>query len=169
MLKLLGSILIILSCGLCGFLIAYNHKREVNTLRQLVNMIDFMECKLQYHYTPLPELFLICSKESNGLLKTIFASLAEELNEQILPDVTECMGAVLRCTRDLPAATEQVLRDLGANLGKFDLEGQLKGLEAVKQDGIIRLSKLTQDQQNRLRSYRTLGLCAGAALAILFI
>ena len=35
--------------------------------------------------------------------------------------------------------------------------------------GSAALSRLETNRENRLRSYQTLGLCAGAALAILFL
>ena len=58
---------------------------------------------------------------------------------------------------------------LGKSIGRFDMDGQIKGLEAVRQDCRRRLDELSKDRDTRLRSYQTLGLCAGAALAILFI
>ena len=58
---------------------------------------------------------------------------------------------------------------LGRWLGRFDLDGQLKGLDAVRQECRRHLEELNNNREVRLRSYQTLGLCAGAAIAILFI
>ena len=58
---------------------------------------------------------------------------------------------------------------LGSSLGRFDLAGQLKGLSAVKGQCALELQELRTDREPRLRSYRVLGLCAGAALVILLI
>ena len=54
-------------------------------------------------------------------------------------------------------------------IGRFDLEGQLQGLESVRVYCRDQLDNLAKDRDVRLRSYQTLGLCAGAALAILFV
>ena len=63
----------------------------------------------------------------------------------------------------------RLLRQLGKTLGRFDLEGQLQGLQAVCAACLEARDSLQKDRDTRLRSYRTLGLCAGAALAILFL
>ena len=45
----------------------------------------------------------------------------------------------------------------------------LKGLEAVRQKCREDIQLLTEDKAVRMRSYQTLGICAGVALAILFM
>ena len=62
-----------------------------------------------------------------------------------------------------------ILSELGESLGRFDLPGQLKGLEAVRRKCLMELEALGRNRTERLRCYQTLGLCAGAALVILFI
>jgi len=59
--------------------------------------------------------------------------------------------------------------ELGGNLGRFDIPGQLRGLENTRKECCDKLQMLTQNNDSRLRSYQTLGLCAGAALAILLV
>ena len=58
---------------------------------------------------------------------------------------------------------------LGASLGRFDLQGQLQGIESVRAQCRKDLAELEDNRDQRLRSYQTLGLCAGCALAILFL
>ena len=70
---------------------------------------------------------------------------------------------------DLSAITARLLKALGRTLGRFDLDGQVQGIEAVRNEILTALEKLVKDQDARLRSYQTLGLCAGAALAILLL
>jgi stage III sporulation protein AB len=79
------------------------------------------------------------------------------------------MQAALAVTERLPKQTTEVLSLLGESLGKFDLSGQLRGLEGIRSECHRRLDALSENQEVRLRSYKTLGLCAGAALVILFI
>ena len=169
MIKLFGVILVVSACGGVGFVLASNHKREENALQQLVCILDFMMCELQYRITPLPVLCGMVGREFPQLPGRIFAELAGEMELQIYPDAECCMGVVLSRCRDLPPITKNEIIQLGRSLGRFDLEGQLRGLEAVRQDCRVRLEQLSENRDNRLRSYQTLGLCAGAALAILLI
>ena len=63
----------------------------------------------------------------------------------------------------------QTFMQLGESLGRFDLPGQLRGLEAIRRETEQTLQEVHAQRENRLRSYQTLGLCAGASLAILFL
>jgi stage III sporulation protein AB len=109
------------------------------------------------------------AQECSGPLNALFLRLSKELEEQISPNVSSCMRASIAVTEQLPKQTAEVLALLGESLGKFDLNGQLRGLASVRTECNRRLDALAENQDVRLRSYKTLGLCAGAALVILFI
>lgn len=161
--------LIIIGCGGFGFTLAAAHKREENCLRKLIAALDYMECELQYHLTPLPDLCRKAGKECTGPVGEVLLSLSQELNGQISPDAACCMRSALAKKEYLPRYTEENLRLLGKSLGRFDLNGQLSGLESVRTNCRRDLECLSSNRENRLRSYQTLGLCAGAALAILLM
>jgi uncharacterized membrane protein len=88
---------------------------------------------------------------------------------QISADAGCCMEAVLQKADKLPQTVKNELRLLGKSLGRFDLQGQLSGIASVMELCRRDLEGLLCNQDVRLRSYRTLGICAGVALVILFI
>lgn len=167
--KLIGALCILFGCGGFGFQIAAAQLREENTLRQLIRVLDFMECELQYRLTPLPELCRQAAKECTGSLSSLFTMISRELEEQISPNVATCMAAAISKTEKLPQSTVNALELLGNSMGRFDLNGQLKGLDTVRGECRRHLEALATNKDVRMRSYKTLGLCAGAALVILFI
>ena len=167
--KWIGALLVIAGCGGVGFTMAAAYKREEWTLRSLISALDFMACELQFRLTPLPALCRQAGKECKGVIGKVLTTLAWELESQISPDADSCMYAALARTENIPPETEKALRLLGTSLGRFDLEGQLKGLEQVRSHCRRELDRLSQDRDQRIRGYQTLGLCAGAALAILFV
>ena len=128
-----------------------------------------MECELQYRLTPLPQLCRYTAAQSVGALKDVFLTLAIELESQISPDVESCMRVALSKHRQMPLKAAQCLQELGKLLGRFDIEGQMKGLEAARRTCQRELQLLRQNKDSRLRAYQALGLCAGAAIVILFI
>ena len=166
--KWIGAILIIAGCGGFGFSIAAGCRREERLLRQLIQALQYMHWELQYKLTPLPELCRQTGKAASGIVRDIFLGLARELDWQASPDVSGCMSAALKRNRDLPRNIRRLFVQLGHCLGRFDLQGQLQGLEAVRSACEGALAELNKNRDVRLRSYQTLGLCAGAALAILF-
>lgn len=169
MIKIIGASMIVLSCSSVGFKLASAYLREERYLKQFIGVLDYMECELQYRLTPLPELCKLAADQCNGALNAVLSSLSNELEAQISPDVQHCMNAAISAHKNLPVALENILVLFGRSLGKFDLQGQIKGIRDVRSECQQNLNKLAENKDTRLRSYRTLAICAGAALAILFI
>jgi len=168
-LKLIGAVLIVLSCSGFGFYIAATHKKEVYCLQKLVTIIEFIEWELEYRLTPLPQICNSISRKRMLCFPIVFQNLADELTYQISPDVATCMRSVLSAQKDIPRFTYQYLEILGDSLGEYNVEGQLKSLAQLRLLINKKLDELTENQTQRLRCYQTLGVCAGAALTILFI
>ena len=167
--KWIGALLIIASCGGLGFSMATARRKEEALLRNLISALDYMQCELQYRLTPLPDLCRLVGKEQKGSIGIFFRNLSLELENQISPDVSSCVRAALAQMNPFPESTKKAIDMLGQLLGRFDAQGQLRGLEQVRQYCRETVDRLSENKEVRLRSYQTLGLCAGAALAILFV
>lgn len=167
--ELLGASLIVGGCGSFGICLGAAARREVKELEGLLRVLDLMENQLQYRLTPLPELCRMAGKEASGTVGRVFAALARELDRQTAPEVAGCMNAALREQAGLSPEVGRALGALGRDLGRFDLPGQLRGLERARSRCGKRLEEVRNNRLARLREYRTLGLCAGAALAILLL
>ena len=168
-LKLVGVIFTIVGCGSVGFKIAANYRREERNLQQLLRILEYMQCELQYRYTSLPTLCRQIANTFKGSPGYIFMELATEIESQISPDASCCMKNIINKDQRLPPITKNVFADLGISIGKFDLNGQVSSIESVKDSCTRSLNHLRENKDARLRSYQTLSLCAGAALAILLI
>ena len=167
--KWIGAFCIIVGSGGFSLMLASSYRKEERTLRNLIYALDFMMCELQFRMSALPDLCRQTAGECAGILRQVFLKLANELEDQISPDVSGCMRTVLAQKLDIPLQTKDALELLGDHLGRFDLHGQLKGLETVRQECRTKLNKLIGSKESHLRSYQTLGLCAGAALVILLM
>lgn len=168
-LKWIGAILVIAGCGGFGLSLAHHYRREEKSLRQLLRILEFMECELEYRHSALPQLCKDAAQYGTGCVGKVFWLLGEELEMQICPDAVCCMDAALKKVQGLSNAARQVLSLLGRSLGRFDLKGQLSELASVKASCNELLEEHVRHKENRIRSYQTLGLCAGVALAILLI
>lgn len=165
----LGAILIVAGCGGYGFSLAARHRQKERALSDLVRALERMECELQYRLTPLPELCRMASRDTNGMLHRIFLSLSRELEQRVMPDAASCMRSVITRFSISSRELRLILSELGESLGRFDLPGQVRGLEAVRRKCFGELEALARNRNERLRCYQTLGLCTGVALVILFI
>ena len=167
--KWIGALLIITSCTACGFSVAAGKRKEEQLLYQLDQVLQLMENELQYRLTSLPELCYMAAEETKGSLHGVLVRLHRELCRQKLPDAGSCMAAAIRESRELPNRIRSILAQLGHGLGRFDLEGQLQGIHTVRRRTEESLESIRKNRDERLRSYQTLGICAGAALAIILI
>ena len=167
--KLTGVILILIACGGYGITMAVSHRREVSALHQLADAMELMIRELEYRLTPLPELCRVGAEKCSGSLQYLMLSLSKNLDEQVSPDVGICMTVALKASERLPRYVTSQLLSLGQTLGRFDLAGQLTSLERCRTSCLEQLAILEHHQTQRLRSYQTLGFCAGAALAILLL
>lgn len=164
-----GAALIVTGCTLAGFSISGAYRREEADLRQLIGALEFISCELQYRMTPLPELCRTVGHERSGCIGKLFTNLAVELDSQISPNVQSCLAVAAATCGQLPRRVQEAVCILGSSLGRFDMEGQLMGLESVKTYCKTQLEEMADGREARLRSYQTLGMCTGAALAILFV
>ena len=168
MMKWLGALLIMVGCGGIGFSMVAAYRKEERALQELITALDYITCELQYRMSPLPQLCRSAAGQCCGCIRRVLECLAEELEAQISPEASACMYAAVSKQRSLPEKTRECLFRFGASLGSFDLNGQLKGIEAVNKTACLELEALRSNKDVRCRSYQTLGLCAGSALVVLF-
>ena len=164
--KLVGAILIVSGFGCVGLVIALTHKKTVHLMQRLIGIFEYMECELAYRMTPLPELFRKIPGDPD-ILQQYFNILANELEDQISPDVACCVTAALTQMQELPALVQNGIMEFGQNAGCFDIEGQIKGIASVRGNCMASLGTYTQNQDIRLRNYQVLAICAGVAIVIL--
>lgn len=169
MMKWIGALLIFVGCSGAGIALAAAHRREEAALEELIRILDYIQCELQYRMPPLPSLCHEIANYEQGMLGTVLEELALQLENQLAPDATVCMNATLSKHKRLPEYTFCCLRMLGESLGRFDLTGQIQGVELVRNHAEMKLKELRHNREPRLRGYQTLGVCAGAALIVLFI
>ncbi|MBE7001311.1 MAG: hypothetical protein E7421_01240 [Ruminococcaceae bacterium] len=167
--KIIGAVLVVCGCGGVGFHLASSYRKEEKSLHHLIDILKFMECELNFHLTALPVLCKQVATEYQSEIGNIFLKLSEELEMQTSPKPEVCMVSAIAQTKALPPITKSCMLTLGKSIGHFDLEGQIKGLEAVIAECTRQFDMLIANRDNRIRSYQTLGICAGAALAILFV
>ena len=84
-------------------------------------------------------------------------------------ELTQCMKTVISKNKELSNFLVQALNMLGSTLGRFDLEGQIKGLRSTHIECNRFLEQLSEKKNVHLRNCQTIWLCAGAALVIIFI
>lgn len=167
--RVIGAILVVLSSSAVGFSIVSIQKQEQKALLQLIRGLEYMACELEFRLPPLPELCTLTAMQLTGPARDFFLALEGEIQNNTAEDVYGCVCSAVENVKKMPEAAKRNLLLLGKTLGRFDLAGQLSGIASVSELCKRDLEGLQNNQDVRFRAYRTLGICAGIALVILFI
>lgn len=168
-LKITGAILIIFVGGYTGNRLAAMHKKEEKSLNQLIFLLNFMQCQLQYRLTPLPALCRDTAKQATMSLQRFFNCLAAELDGQISPNVERCVTAAIAKTNQMPKETQKQVAKLGKTLGQFDIDGQVQQLQAINKECELLLYNYRENINPKAKNYSTIGFCFGAVVAVILL
>ena len=167
--KSIGAALILGGCTAGGFYMAGSHRLSEACLEDLIRVLDYMCNDLTYRASSLPELLTRAGGCIRGPVSKIIQALGLSLINEAWEYPGACMDHLINREDSLPKETVRMLSLLGNNLGEFHMDGQLQGLQQVREECVYTLETLRHGREQRLRSYQTLGICAGAALAIVLL
>ena len=167
MLRLLGAALVTLSASLVGFGFARGVRRQCAQLEGLLWALDFMQSELSSRLTPLPQLFSALSACRQKDVALFFEAAGRALS--VPPGCTVPVSFKRGFQASPGQEAVQTLYGLSMGLGRFDLESQLAAIERAKGSITSVLLQLQAQKRARCRSYETIGICAGLALAVILL
>ena len=173
MIQWIGAICVVGACGACGFSMAASYTGLQRNLRQLYNGLELMQCQMEYQMTELPEL---CGSFGFGLhtarvgVKFFGTPWAGRCRNGETAEASACVAMTLARTGSCRRLCRSILSQLGKTFwGSWICPGSVRGLASAQETCRKELEAVEAEKAGRLRCYRALGLCAGAALAILLL
>ena len=167
MLKMLGAACVIFSASAVGFGFSGNVRRQCAQLTALIEALTYLKSEMLYRRTPLPQaLGMLAEHSADAAVGGLFAKAAEKLEESCTLSVHAAFRAALGMADGLvlSAQTRQALLSLSLSLGQ-----QERALELASERLSAQLRLLEQGRSARCRSYATIGICAGMALAVILL
>ncbi|MBR1528277.1 MAG: stage III sporulation protein AB [Oscillospiraceae bacterium] len=162
--KLSGMLLLLFCGGGTGFYLSRQIRSQIRIWSVLIALLEDCMIYIRYQHLPLPELFALL-KEKQAYQNLDFLqklSFTPELSPETL------WNQALEGTRVPPQARE-ILRNLGAELGRTDLQGQLAVLTLCRTQMQNALEHCRTDCEQKSKLYQALGWLGGAAMAVLFL
>ena len=92
----IGAVLVVVGCGGFGFSLARETARQEQLLRELLDILDYMENELRGRLTPLPMLCGQVARRQKGVLGRLFSGLARALRERFLKDPEKIYGQIMQ-------------------------------------------------------------------------
>lgn len=171
MIRFLGAGLVVLAAGSVGFGYARQVKLQCEQMRGLCWALDYMQSEMSSRLTPLTEIFILLSSCRQKDVALFFKACAGALSKSPGCTLPLAFQRGFQVSNALCPGekSRQALGNLSLSLGRFELEAQLAALEAAKRQITDELLELESQKRARCRSYETIGLCAGLALAVIFL
>lgn len=171
MIRLIGAGLVVLASGSVGFGCARAVSVQCAQLEGLLWALDTMQSEISCRLTPLGEVFEKLSMCRQRDVAAFFRAAGQALLKPPGCTLPVSFQRGFSTAPELRPGQEsvQALYDLAMQLGRFELEAQLAAIEAARRRLTDALLRLSGQKRERCRSYGTLGLCAGLALAVILL
>ncbi len=171
MIKWMGLFCIVISASAVGFGYAGAIKRQIAQTTALLTAVRYMKEQIVYRLTPLGELFTELAGLDDGEIAKFFAYCADVMRADRTSTLQAIFCDALRACGNLQLSrrTVRTLLSLALVLGKFDVDGQGRALDAAALRLADEIKELEENRHERCRGYRTIGICAGLAVAVILL
>lgn len=155
-----------------GFYIGETYKQRSFNLNELQKAITMLNTEVIFSCTPLPEALFNISQKIAKPLSDIFYSISERLNNGEAASVYESYRFSYLIYKDqihFNKSDLNIIEDFFKSLGESGVFGQEKVFKIAMENLRMNYIEAVKEAKSNTKMYRTLGLCTGAILAIIFI
>ncbi|MDK2887557.1 MAG: stage sporulation protein [Thermoanaerobacter sp.] len=170
MLKILGSVLILLAGGGMGVTMAGYYARRPQELRSLQAALKMLETEITYTATPLPEALGRVAERAGPRVALLFNRAREELMSPAGCTAREAWEEALKAfypTSALAPSDLAVLRQLGPALGISSMEDQSKHLRLAMEQLGREMAQAEEKASRYVKLWNYLGFLGGLALILM--
>jgi len=168
--KLLGGVLVIISCSAIGFYVASSYHYRVKMLKNLQIALAMLETEINYSLSPLPEALKSTAKKIEKEASQLFVKTASYLSSEEGYTAGEAWEMALShlsqntCLRDNDL---EILSAFGQYLGVTDRNDQIKNIkmtmELLKQQEILAI----EDKKKNEKVCKYFGVLTGIMVFLL--
>ncbi|HHU60423.1 MAG: stage III sporulation protein AB [Bacillota bacterium] len=167
--RLIGTALIVFSCGMMGLIVAGSYGKRVYNLRQLISFIQILESEIHFARTTLPDIISIQKNEYSGVIAEFLRILDDALQNEEGEEFSKVWahGIINLGEEGFPSQVLGDMQELGRVLGINDVSEQTKHIKKT----LIRLEQALQEakseQEKHTRLWQYMGFSAGLLIVLL--
>jgi len=170
MIKILGSVMIVIASSWLGFLSAKQLILRVKQLQELQLAFQLLEAEIMYAATPLPQALKRVGEKINLPIAQLFINCTEILQENIGVTADQAWQQAVKEVRPQTALKlddQEVLINFGKHLGKSDREHQKKNLQLAQKQLKLAIKDSLAIKDAKVKQRRYLGVLGGLVVVIL--
>lgn len=168
--KILGSVLVTVSCSGLGLWMAGQWKEHRKLLEQIRKMILLLKGEILYAHAPLGEALEHVGRKSEGIPARLFCRVAERIGQQDGELFYDLWKEAIDSHRKELLLTEKECEEfkaLGEHLGYLDLGMQERTIELYLEQLELSLNFYREHEQERVKLCTSLGVMGGLFLSII--
>lgn len=163
--KLIGAVLLIASSFSVGLSMSKSLYRRKQFIKSFIVFIDSLATHIRYNTDDIFRLVSICSDCEELKCFEFFSKPNSESFEKIWSKSVLTIPRAYALTK---ADTDLILQ-FGAQLGKTDIEGQIKHIKLYRGFFEKQLGEAEEAITKKSKLYKTMGLFAGSAVALMMM
>lgn len=164
-LKIIGAMLIVLAGFSAGSCFSHNLYARRDFLKKLIVYLSNLSTNMRYNSA---DIFSISTLSAQTSDIEYFRFEQTEYNAPFSEQWIEIIKFLPKSI-SLANADKELLKDFGTELGKTDVEGQLRHIELYKTIFEKQLDDAEKDIRQKSKLYRTMGLFTGTTIALMII
>jgi len=172
MIKGIGALLIVISSGLLGILIASKYSIRPKEIRKLRFSLQMLETEIVYGSTPIPYACYNVGCKSDNPWKSFFLDVSDNLLKRKCFSMEEAWNqAILNNLHDscLNQTDIELLRNFGKIIGKSDTEDQKKHFKLIYAQLEHHEKMAEEERKTNEKMYKSMGFLLGAAILIILV
>ena len=172
MIKIIGSLMIIIASSLVGFMFSCNLRKRANQLSELQNSLLQLQNEIMFTHTPLPEAFLKVAAKSKPPISELFSYVGDKLLSNSVDSVYDAFNSAFKVLDgyfNIKNEDIDLLMDLAKSLGGSDIQGHKKIFSLIDNNLTKRLEEANYQIVKNSKMYNYLGFSFGAVVVIMLI
>ncbi len=170
--KIIGSLIVILSCSFLGFILSRDCSKRPQQLRELQGLLQMFENQISYLSDIITEAFERIGRVSSSGTGVFFRKTVEILKDGKASSASEAWEEAVRQyirTTALNKEDEEILSSFGKLLGNTDIEGQIRNIRLTLGQLALQEEKAEESRKRNENMYKSLGMLGGIAVVIVLL
>lgn len=172
LLRVVGITVVLIASSMFGYSLSHDYLMRIKNLEQTKKMLLLLKGEIKHNNSGINESIINIASRLENVMGTFLEYIWKQFNEKDC-SIREAwdMGIekILKTKSSLKQEDILVIRDIGTNLGITDRDTQINNILNSMEIIELKIDELNQARGEKCRLYRTLGVMAGAFMAIVLI
>jgi stage III sporulation protein AB len=167
--KLIGSIIIVVTASALGAIYAKSKADRVRQLNGFISAFNMLEVEIGFALSLLPEAFMKIAKIFDRRIGEIFEYVSKMIVDSKI-NASEAWNIALEKgfpNLSLSGEDKEALRELGSSLGEVDAESQIKNIRLIIERLKKHMINAEEDKQKSEKLFKNLGVISGLAILLI--